>query len=149
MMFLIIGSGPYEKKLKLLAKKLGILENVLFLGYRKDAVSFMKLFDVLLFTSRFEPFGLVLTEAMAARVPIVAMDIRGAVSEIIRPDIDGVVIKGADCSRAAKAVCRLLSDQNYREQLVTSARERVAASFTLRQNARKVYALYQKLVLKT
>ena len=54
----------------------------------------MKTFDVMLFTSRYEPFGLVLTEAMAAGVPLVAMDAAGAVSEIVRHETDGIVVKG-------------------------------------------------------
>jgi glycosyltransferase involved in cell wall biosynthesis len=149
VMFVIIGSGPDVEKIKMLVAELNIIEYVLFLGYRKDAVRYMKIFDVMLFTSRFEPFGLVLAEAMAARVPIVAMDVRGAVSEIIRPFIDGIVIKGADCSTAAKSVSRLLDDRVYRDQLVTSARERVTTKFTLRQNAQKVYLLYKKLCLLT
>ena len=64
------------------------------LGYRKDIIPLMKTFDVMLFTSRYEPFGLVLTEAMAAGVPLVAMDAAGAVSEIVRHGIDGIVVKG-------------------------------------------------------
>jgi glycosyltransferase involved in cell wall biosynthesis len=144
--FVIVGSGEDEEKLKEMTQAMGISDHVIFMGYQKDAIRYMKLFDVLLFTSRFEPFGLVLTEAMTANVPIVAMDIRGAVSEIIRSGKDGVVINGSDCKSAAEAVIQLLDDKDYRKRLIDNAKARVMNKYTIEENAKKVYDVYNELI---
>lgn len=144
--FVIVGDGPLLGELRGRVSKHAIEDRVHFLGYRKDAVSLMKSFDVMLFTSRYEPFGLVIAEALAAGVPIVAMDEVGAVSEIIRNGLDGAVVKGLDVESAAHEVARLLDDPALARRMADAGRERVRAGFTIAQNAEKVQAVYRSVL---
>jgi len=144
--FIIVGEGPLKPILEDCVKNRGIEDRVLFLGYQKEIIPIIKSFDILLFTSRYEPFGLVLTEAMAVGVPVVAMDQIGAVSEIIRDRIDGMLVKGADCESAAKCTLRLLEDEDLRRKLSNTAKERVSSMFSMKRNADLVRKEYGQLV---
>lgn len=74
----IMGSGRLEPSLRALASKLDISERVRFLGQVPLGRRYFKAFDVFALTSDHEPFGMVLLEAMAAGVPVVASDCGGA-----------------------------------------------------------------------
>lgn len=83
----ILGTGRLEKDLKSLARELGIAEQVLFLGQVPDARRYFRAFDVFALSSDHEPFGMVLLEAMAAGVPLLATSCGGA-----REVVEGVGI---------------------------------------------------------
>ena len=74
----IAGHGPLEKDLKALARRLGISGKVCFLGQIPDARRYFRAFDLFVLSSDHEPFGMVLLEAMAAEVPVLATDCGGA-----------------------------------------------------------------------
>ncbi|MFC6475640.1 glycosyltransferase [Pseudomonas asuensis] len=81
----IVGKGRLEEDLKDLARELAIADRVVFLGQVADARCYFKAFDAFALSSDHEPFGMVLLEAMAAGVPIIATACGGA-----REIIDGV-----------------------------------------------------------
>jgi len=74
----ILGKGRLESELKQLALELGVDKQVLFLGQVENAVNYYRAFDLFALSSDKEPFGLVLLEAMVARVPVVATNCGGA-----------------------------------------------------------------------
>ncbi|BBP74376.1 glycosyltransferase [Pseudomonas gingeri] len=83
----ILGTGRLEQDLKELARELGIAEQVLFLGQVPEARRYFRAFDVFALSSDHEPFGMVLLEAMAAGVPLLATSCGGA-----REVVEGVGI---------------------------------------------------------
>ncbi|WP_300731198.1 glycosyltransferase [Pseudomonas sp.] len=74
----IMGKGRLEQALKDLAHELGVAEQVIFLGQVPDARRYFRAFDVFALSSDHEPFGMVLLEAMAAGVPLLATACGGA-----------------------------------------------------------------------
>lgn len=76
-LLVIMGEGRLEAELKRLVNELGIVERVHFLGQVKQGRRYFKAFDVFALTSDHEPFGMVLLEAMAADLPIIASDCGG------------------------------------------------------------------------
>ena len=74
----IMGSGRLEQQLKDLALELGVADSVRFLGQVPHGRRYFKAFDLFALTSDHEPFGMVLLEAMAAGVPVIATDCGGA-----------------------------------------------------------------------
>lgn len=74
----IMGKGRLEQKLRKLAEELGIASSVRFLGQVPDARRTFAAFDLFALSSDHEPFGMVLLEAMAAGIPVVATDCGGA-----------------------------------------------------------------------
>lgn len=79
---LIIGDGYLKEEMKELAFKLGISPNVIWLGRTDRIVETLKLMDCFVLASSYEGFGLVLLEAMSARIPIIASNI-SAIPEVL------------------------------------------------------------------
>jgi glycosyltransferase involved in cell wall biosynthesis len=74
----ILGEGRLRSELESLIISLGIVENVILLGNIPEAWKYFKAFDVFALTSNFEPFGMVLLEALMAGVPVVSSNVGGA-----------------------------------------------------------------------
>jgi len=79
----ILGKGRLEQELKQQVAQLQLNDRVLFLGVVPHAVNYFKAFDSFVLSSDFEPFGMVLLEAIIAEVPVIATDAGGA-REIIK-----------------------------------------------------------------
>jgi len=77
-LLVILGKGRLETRLRALADQLGIAASVRFIGQVPEARRHFAAFDLFALSSDHEPFGMVLLEAMAAGVPIVATDCGGA-----------------------------------------------------------------------
>ena len=76
-----MGSGPEERKLKNLAKKLGLENAVEFAGWQNDLTSFYKTANLFIQTSFFEGYGLALVEAGLSEIPIITTPV-GIASEL-------------------------------------------------------------------
>lgn len=82
----IMGSGRLEQQLKQLAVDLDVADSVRFLGQVPNGRRYFKAFDLFALTSDHEPFGMVLLEAMAAGVPVIATDCGGAKEVVSDPE---------------------------------------------------------------
>lgn len=79
----ILGQGELETDLKKLASDLGVLDKVVFLGYKKNPFKYLKRADVFVLTSLFEGFGNVIVEAMATGIPVISTDCKSGPREIL------------------------------------------------------------------
>ncbi|MDI9737800.1 glycosyltransferase [Stutzerimonas stutzeri] len=114
----IMGSGRLEAQLKALAAELGVSESVRFLGQVPNGRRYFKAFDVFVLTSDHEPFGMVLLEAMAAGLPVLATDCGGAPEVVGEPQ---ALFALGDVEGLAR---RLLVLQQMREARVDEPRLR-------------------------
>ncbi len=105
----IMGSGRLEGTLKALAAELGLLGSVRFLGQVAHGRRYFKAFDVFALSSDHEPFGMVLLEAMAAGVPLIATDCGGG-REVVSST--GQLFPLGDASALANALQHPVSDRN-------------------------------------
>jgi glycosyltransferase involved in cell wall biosynthesis len=99
-LLVIVGDGRLETELRQQVSDLDITKNVLFLGRVPDAWKYFKAFDVFALTSNYEPFGMVLLEAMVANIPVVSSNVGGA------PEVlggTGVLFPLGDSAELAKA----------------------------------------------
>jgi glycosyltransferase involved in cell wall biosynthesis len=119
----IAGRGKDMEKVRSLAVELGIERNVRLLG-PVDEAERQRLFAgaaVQLMPSRFEGFGMVAAEAMAAGVPLIAAA-AGSLPEVVDAPRGGVLVPPADPRALADATERMLADAAAREALSASAR---------------------------
>ena len=77
--------------------------------------------SILLLTSIFEPFGLVMPEAMSCGLPVVAFDCPSGPSEIVTDGIDGFLIKNRDIKHFAERVCLLIESRDLRIKMGQAA----------------------------
>jgi glycosyltransferase involved in cell wall biosynthesis len=139
----LVGDGPERAALAALAQERGVADAVRFLGWRRDVDRILPAFDLFCLSSLSEGIPLTLLEAMAARVPIVAMA-AGGVPEAVRHDVEALLIDGvtaagagrstteaAAAQRFATAVERLLGDAALRDRLTERAAARVRDEFNL------------------
>ncbi len=122
----IVGDGPDAEGLRTFAGTLG-LARASFEGFR-DPAPYYRDAAIFCMTSRYEGFGLVLTEAMSAGcVPVAFLSEKTAVFEDIVADGEsGVLVPEGDCEGYARALARLMRDAALRERLSAAARERAA-----------------------
>lgn len=145
--FLIVGGslfaeGAYEAQLHELVRALGLDDCVEFAGHRDDAREIMAQLDVFVHAStRPEPFGQVITEAMAAGAPVVATDGGGA-PEIVTHGETGFLVPMGDVAAMAEAIIRLLQDPVHACAMAARAREDVVARFGIGVTAERVSAMY-------
>ncbi len=124
----ILGTGRLEQDLKELARELGIADKVLFLGQVPDARRYFRAFDVFALSSDHEPFGMVLLEAMAAGVPLLATACGGA-KEVVEGV--GILFPFGDAEHLAQGLGHLAAmDQHQRQQCAELMLERLHARFS-------------------
>ena len=121
---LAVGSGPAARYLSL-AARLGVADRVRLEPPRADIADVMRAADVFIFPTRYEPFGMVIAEAMACGVPVVTSAVAGA-AELMRDGESGRVLPDPRDARAfAAAVDAILADEDARIAMGRAARSAV------------------------
>ncbi|WAT29321.1 glycosyltransferase [Pseudomonas sp. GXZC] len=124
----ILGTGRLEQDLKELARELGVADNVLFLGQVPEARRYFRAFDVFALSSDHEPFGMVLLEAMAAGVPLLATACGGA-REVVEGV--GILFPFGDAEHLAQGLGHLAAmDPHQQHQCAELMQERLHARFS-------------------
>ena len=124
--FVLLGGvrdEAYAARVRADISRAGLSERTAVLDERMDAPAVIDAFDVLVHPAFGEPFGLVLVEAMALGVPVVAVDAAGP-SEIVRTGQDGTLVPPGDDAAMASATLELLRDPAARVAAAACARER-------------------------
>ena len=142
---LLIGSGPEESALRKRAPGDG---TVLFAGHQPPASipDWIALGDVLVLPSRSEGRGLVLVEAMALGVPVVASEIPGPL-EMISPGVNGLTFPSGDPVELAARLERLVLEPSFRARLGAQGKQYVLREgLTPEASARRHVELYRSLL---
>lgn len=152
----VVGKGEQEGMLTDMVRRLGIEKNVILkFEYlpEQERILYYAACDVAVFPSRYEPFGIVCTEAMAMGKPVVvgAKGTSGLREQVIPCDLPHAKRCGSHVDPdvpydIAKFVIELLKDKELRERLGRNARERVLEKFTLDRAAKETLAVYRELV---
>jgi glycosyltransferase involved in cell wall biosynthesis len=141
----LFGEDAYAESLAQRAERLGLSGQVEFRGFRDDVWAELAELDIVVHCSTVpEPFGMVVLEAMAAGIPVVAAD-GGGPAEIISNGVDGLLTPAGDPGELAAALRRLHDDPDLRERLAAAGRERSLA-FTPAKTAPMLLALYREIV---
>jgi glycosyltransferase involved in cell wall biosynthesis len=120
----IVGDGELQSSLKQLTSQLGVEKDVYFLGWQANPFKYMSKATVFVSPSLTEGFGLVLLEAMACKVPVIATDCPGGQREIVGPDYGLLVPIGSERD-LVEAITRFLTDTAMRARYVDSGLRRV------------------------
>lgn len=145
--FILLGSGPLEDRLRKDAENLGVSGSVIFLGWRDDVYAHYKGADILLLTSDFEGYGMVLIEAAAASLALVSTDV-GIAKEFFGSMNAARVCPVGDADCLSRALIQLAESDSARKDAGKRAQEivRERCSGTLESYALKQTELWSKIL---
>jgi len=142
--FVIAGDGAETSRLQDLAARVGLSEQIQFLGHRDDIYDVIRAMDIFVLCSEHEGLPMALLEALYLGVPVVARPVGGIV-EVIQDGVSGVWLPSAEPVDLASACISLLCDESRRDSLAQAGAAVVARGFTARHTVEQTRALYRSL----
>jgi len=144
---IIVGWGPLERELKMTARKLEINHSVVFTGklHHEEVFKVLSLTDIFVLSSLWEGFGIVMAEAMALEVPVIATDTDGS-REVVDNGKTGLLVPPQNTEAMVSAILSLLDNPEERTKMGRMGRLRVEKRFSPAQFIRKHEDLYRELL---
>ena len=125
----LVGDGPDRPMLEQLVREYGLADQITFLGNRSNAARYIRSHRLYVHAATMESFGIVLIEALAAGVPVIAAPV-GGITEIYRSGVEGLFWPLDDPQQAARRLSDLLEQPDHCDQMSRAARQRYLAAYT-------------------
>jgi glycosyltransferase involved in cell wall biosynthesis len=138
---IIVGEGPLDRMLHDLVDRLGLSDSVLFTGFQMDVAAIISSFDVAVLPSYFEGMGRVLLEAMAMEKPVVASRV-GGIPDLVKDNVNGLLITPGDAKGLADALKKLLNDKGLANIMGREGRKRINDKFSADAMVRSISDIY-------
>lgn len=145
--FVIVGDGPLKADVEDRCRALQLQGRVHLVGLQTNVKPWLSAMDVYLMTSKFEGLPIALLEAMSMGCAIAATD-AGGIKEVIRNNVDGLLVPVDHWQELSNLLIRLLQDQTLRVQLAEAARKRVEQNFSVYTMTRSLEAMYLELTAR-
>lgn len=150
LIFMIVGEpskgeNQYADEIKSLAKNLGLVDNLIFTGFRKDTPEVMAAFDIFIFPSHAEAFGLSLAEALSMGKPSVCSNSDG-VLDIAVDEVTSYLFEKMNWADLSQKVDKLLNDEDKRIEFGVAARKRAVELFDITVFTNKLLSYYKKAI---
>lgn len=142
--FLLVGEGEERPALESLVRELGIFEQVIFAGARRDVPELLAASDICVLPSLWEGLPICLLEAMAAERPVVASAVNGNV-EVVHHGKTGFLVPPQDPGILSEYLGLLLTDPELRYRFGLAGRQRVEACFRIEHMIRDTEKLYRTI----
>lgn len=143
--FLFVGDGRERPNLEKATSYLGIQDNVIFAGMRKDVPEILSILDVFVLPSLSEGLPMALLEAQAAKVPVIATRV-GAIPDVLQNGVTGILVPPKEPQAIAEAIIMILSDKQLASGIAQKGFERVRDNFSSQKMACKYLCLYKELI---
>jgi glycosyltransferase involved in cell wall biosynthesis len=146
--FVVVGDGSVRPELQIRARDPEIQGRIELVGARSDIPNFLRTFDLFLFTSRVEGFGLSVLESLACGVPVVAARPElGAAASVLKA-LPGVSMVNARDANDLAALClNLLENPLELENMGRAGREHIVRYYSAEKYVQSVEKLYEKLLV--
>lgn len=149
--FLLVGDdifgrdSAYKESVVRYAENLPIADKIDFTGWQKDMEKVWPKIDCLVHTAEREPFGRVIIEAMANKIPVIAIDSNGP-GELIDNGKTGILV-GADNEQGLKdAMLKIACDTDYANMLAHQGFEHVISNFSAQKTAYQIEQIYSEIL---
>lgn len=142
------GSGSKQRELEELTRSLGIEERVKFLGFmqQREVIEALNRFDIAVFPSIFESFGVAAVEAQACGVPVIVSNAEG-LKEATCPGRSSILVSKENTEQLAEAMQELITNEKLRENMGKFGRVFVEENFNIKDNFDKVDRLYRRVTM--
>ncbi len=139
----IVGDGPSKEKVSAMARELDLADRIVWHGAvgQDEVRAIYAESDVFCLPSFAEGVPIVLMEAMAMEIPVVANAITGIV-ELVQDGVSGILVRPGRVDLLTDALARLLGDAELRASMGAAARQAVARDYDLDENARALARLF-------
>ncbi len=141
----LAGTGDYEKTLRAQAEELGILENIVFLGWRADVLAIIGAADIIVHPSLEDALSQSLIESLMLKRPIIATDISGAADTLHDGDY-GKLVPPADSAAFKKALEEIIADLPQARERAEKGREYILDYMNASRTTDEYLAIYRKLL---
>ncbi|UCE04669.1 MAG: glycosyltransferase [bacterium] len=146
----IVGDAPpgaqeYENFIYDLSQKWNLNKNLIFTGFLKNVIPIISNFDMLVLTSLREALPRTILEAMALEKPVVATSV-GGVSELIVPNVTGIIVPPKDSKALSKQIQYLLEHKHVAIEMGRNGRLRVEKNFDIKNIIIKIEKSLEVLV---
>ena len=141
---IIIGEGHLRSDLLELVNQYNLTEKVFLIGRLDNPFPIVKKSKFFVMASRFEGFGMVHAEALACGIPVISTDCPAGPNEVIRHDIDGILVENKNELELANAMDKLISNPSERQRLACNSHE-VKNRFSLEKTVDKWENLIENL----
>jgi colanic acid/amylovoran biosynthesis glycosyltransferase len=147
LIYRIVGEGPLEKSLKRLVGKMKLSDKVFFLGgmVQKEVLQEMSRADIFLLPSVEETLGVVLMEAQAIGLPVVATDV-GSVGQVLKNGQSGYLVPSRDPDAIADKLLYLIEHRDLWPQMGRSGREFIEREFDIKSLNKRLVEIYEGLL---
>jgi glycosyltransferase involved in cell wall biosynthesis len=145
--FIIVGDGVLRSEMERYARELGIVDKVIFTGWRTDLPRIYADLNALVISSDNEGTPVSVIEAMASGVPVVGTKV-GGVPDLITDGETGYLVPPRDPDVLASAILRLIRGSETTSFMSQAARSMVIQRYTVRRLISDMEGLYQNLLLK-
>lgn len=119
----IFGQGEWQEMLQQMIDKAGLQDSLQIHQPTKQIGEEYVKSDLLVMSSNYEGFPMVMIEAMACGLPVVSFDYKCGPKDIIQPGINGLLVPNGDIQALAYAMMVMMSDEAYRKMLSLNARK--------------------------
>lgn len=141
----IVGGGHLRDDLQRDIDARGLGDRVLLTGYREEMLEILQGFDVFVLPSLWEGLGVVLLEAMAYALPVVASGV-GGVTDVVVDGETGLLVPPRDPNALADALATLLRDASRARRMGEAGRRRLDSAFHDDARNEGLMALYRRLL---
>lgn len=141
---LIAGDGPEDRRLRTQSEALGLQKSVRFLGFVKEMGPLFAMANLLVLPSRTEGLPLVLLEAMAAEVPVVATNV-GQVPEVLVEGRCGLAVPPESAAELSKALRATIEEPGHARRRAELAKTRLLATYSANAMATLYASVYSGL----
>lgn len=119
----IFGQGEWQEMLQQMIDKAGLQDSLQIHQPTKQIGEEYVKSDLLVMSSNYEGFPMVMIEAMACGLPVVSFDYKCGPKDIIQPGINGLLVPNGDIQALADAMMKVMEDEAYRKMLSLNARK--------------------------
>lgn len=140
----IAGRGELLDRLKVEVSRIGLENNIEFLGFREDIPQLMQAMDIFILPSLSEGTPLSILEAMASQIPVVATDV-GGLSEIVENGKTGFLVPSEDPESLAEKILLVLENRELAGKMALEARKKVEKEYDLNIMVKKYVDLYDRI----
>jgi len=141
-----IGEGPERKKIQNYVLTNGLAKKVLIMGSRDDVRDLYKGFDVFCLASYQEGLPMVLLEAMASGVPVIATAV-GAIPEVIQNKDNGIIVRPGNTEEMLQAIKIMFSEEELRNLMGEKGMMTVQRKYSSERMLKEYEKLYEQVLL--